>query len=339
MINTTKPAFKHSRTENRRSASTAGHDLKKICIYAQYCSFDYLSFRQLSGQICYKFLAPAMSIPRRKHMMTRSVKLALWLVLNSLQLSAFAQTNSELPSVEKVTGREQSKSSALSFSAGLLEAKGDYKSALDNYQKILEIYKNDPGIGANSARAAWAMSKIAVVQNKAGKKEDAARKCKEALALIDGQTPDNNPDEGNYIVMTRQNCLMVLDKDMPPKSPPHAPKVTLKPIAVSEIEDLDEREKQVAELLSLSAKKKDNSSQEYLKRALYLANIYTLKKKYKDAEPLFKKVISALEKKFGKSSAALLNPLSNYGYMLSQAGRKLEAETLLKRMKTIAQEK
>lgn len=249
-----------------------------------------------------------------------------------------AESSTDLSAVEKVTGRVQTKVSGLSFAAAMLEAKGDYKKALENYKQLLEIFKNDTGLGPDSARYAWALSKIAVCQNKLQNKPEAQKLCKEALSLIDGLTPDNSPTDGNYIILSRQNCLIVLDKEMPPNSPPKNPKQKLKSIVACEIENLQEEENQLKQVLAAEAKKKAKTSTGQINNWLYLANIYTLEKKYAEAEPLFKKSIAGLEKQSGKTSEKLLPALSNYGFMLKQAGKEKEAELVLKRMRTIAKE-
>lgn len=278
--------------------------------------------------------------------------------------SSYAQSTAEIDQVTKLTKRVQTKGSALAFLGGIAESKGDYKKARDNYKKMLEIYKNDPGIGPNSARYAYALSKIALCDNKIDTlKADASKVCKEALAIIEGQTPDTNPGEGNYVVMTRQNCAMILGKGMPAQSTPRPPQVQLKCIPSSEISDLAYNEKTARAALSScekvikgatpavlkstaagsgkASKEVKNAlveaaKKDYLRQELYLANICTLEKKYSDAEPLFKKVIAAIESKFGKNSPQLLTPLSNYGYMLKESGKEDAAEEVLKRLQQVS---
>lgn len=251
---------------------------------------------------------------------------------------ALAESATDLSAVEKVTGRVQTKASGLSFSSAMLEGKGDYKKALENYKQLLEIFKNDPGLGPDSARYAWALSKTAICQNKLQNKPEAQKLCKEALALIDGLTPDNSPIDGNYLILTRQNCLIVLDKEMPPKSPARNPKQKLKSIVACDIDNLQEEENQLKQIIATEAKKKGKLSAEQMNNWLYLANIYTLEKKYTEAEPLFKKAMAAQEKQYGKTGEKLLPALSNYGFMLKQAGKEKEAQLILKRMQLIAKE-
>lgn len=255
-------------------------------------------------------------------------------LFTSIALPAFSQTQAEIEQVTNLTRRAQTNASTLTFVASLAESKGDNKKALDSYNKLLGIYKIDPGIGPGSAKCAWILSKIALCQNKIEQKQEAAKTCKEALAIIEGQSPENNPAEGNYVIMTRQNCSIVLGKDMPPPAPPKKPEPQLKTIPQSDISDLNAQEKRTSELFS-SLQKKEPASDKTVNCELYLANLYTLQKKNQDAEPHFKKVIAALEKKHGKKSANLLTALSNYGYMLKQAGREKEAQDIVNRMKQL----
>lgn len=214
--------------------------------------------------------------------------------------------------------------------AALAESKGEYKKARDNYNKILDIYKSDPGIGTESARYAYIMAKSAVCENRQGDKTLAAKKCKEAITIANGNF-DNSASENNYRIMTRQTCATVLGKDLPAasKAEPKAITLQFKPIATSDIHDLAKRELEVKKFI---AEDKKASAVVQMKRNLYLANIYTLEKKYLLAEPLFKKVIANVEKKYGKHSPQLLTPLSNYGFLLKQQGKQKEADAVLKRM-------
>jgi tetratricopeptide (TPR) repeat protein len=247
----------------------------------------------------------------------------------------WAQTQSEINQVSTITKREQTNASALNFIASLSLTKGDYKKAESCYKKILDIYKNDPGVGPKSAKYAMYMSKVALCQTRLDQKADAIKTSKEALSIISGQTPRNNPEEGNFIIMTRQNCTQILGKDMPPQGPPKAPAPQLKSIPLSEIANLHEREKQAVLFVS-RAEKKGKSSKAYMKDVLYLANIYTLEKKYSLADPLFQKSLQIAEKKFGKNSMELQTPLSNYGYMLMQTGNTNAAQGILSRMQQIS---
>lgn len=245
----------------------------------------------------------------------------------------FCQSQAEIDQVTTITKRVQTNCSALIFIAGLAQTNGDYKKAESCYKKILDLYKTDPGIGPKSAKYAWILSRIALCDLKLEENSKAAKQSKEALVIIDGQTPDNNPDEGNFIIMTRQNCAVILGKSMPPLVPAKPPELRLKSIALTEIPNLKEREKQVQGFLHTAEQKKSGSA--YMKDLLYLANVYTLEKKNTEAEPLFKRAISLAEKKSGKNSPELLTPLANYGYLLQQAGKQKEAGEILSRMEQI----
>lgn len=265
-------------------------------------------------------------------MKTSNSLIALFLIAMALSAGtpSWSQTPAELARVKKITkNTRQTKSSSLLMLAGLAEAKGDYKKAKDYYGKILTIYKNDPGIGPASAKYAYMMAKEAQCDFRVGKKDLAIKRCKEALAIAEARRSD--PKEYNFFLGTRQACGIVLGKNMP-KSGKVAAKIPvpeLKTIPSSDIHDLAEREKEVKKFM---AQDKSQSSPEQVKRTLYLANVYTLEKKYSNAEPLFKKVISDIEKKNGKFSPQLLTPLSNYGYLLKQQGKQQEADAVLKRM-------
>jgi tetratricopeptide (TPR) repeat protein len=273
---------------------------------------------------------------------------------------AFAQSKAEIDQVTNITKHVQTNYSALTFLADLAETKGDYKKEESCNNKILEIYKTDPGIGTKSARYAMVLSKIAHCDLLLNKRDEAAKNCKEALGIIDGMTDSNNPDEFNYVLMTKETCRQVMGKSMPQSGPPKAQALVLKPIPTSEIANMQDREKQVKTFMqnrekqiqyltllsegkarAKGIKRKEAASKleaaklAYMKDMLYLANIYTLEKKYTLADPMFTKSLALIEKKTGKISAELMTPLSNYGYFLAQAGRKTEADTVLYRMQQI----
>lgn len=243
-----------------------------------------------------------------------------------------APQESETQKVAKITGRTQSKISALVFAAQLHESKSEYKAALDAYEKIWNIYKADPGLGPESARAAWAKAKISLLESRLLKKADAEKNAQEALRIVQGLSPDWDINEANYLVMAREILKAVLGKNMPApgKTPLRDP--ILKPFVVCDLEDIKQSEKLLQELLAESEKNKDFTSQKYCKRAIFLANIYTIQKKYTLAAPLFKKAIPAIEKRAGKNSIELSQAISNYGYMLKQQGNEAQAQEQLKRL-------
>jgi tetratricopeptide (TPR) repeat protein len=249
-------------------------------------------------------------------------------------LPAFSQTSTELDQVSTITRRAQSNASALLFVANLAEAKGDYKKAIESYNKLSGIYKSDPGIGPNSAKCAWLVSKVAICYNKLERKEEAAKKCRESLAILSADTYDGNPADEGFAVMARENCSPILGKEMPAAAAAKPAQAKLHIIPACDFADIAESEKQVKDQLSV-LQKKEPSGFRTLKGQLYLADIYTLEKKYAEAEPLFKKTISGLQKKFGKGDQQLLEPLSNYGYMLQAAGKQKEADDVLKHMQEI----
>ena len=253
--------------------------------------------------------------------------------------AVFSQTQAELDQVKAITKRVPTNCSALIFIAGTAQARGDYKKAESSFKKILDIYKNDPGIGPKSVRYAWILSRLALCHLYSGEKTEAARTGKEALALIDGQTPENNPDEANFLVAARQNCTLVLGKDTPAPGPAKAPDLQLKSIPASDIGNLAEQEKQTREYLRTfeqnNTHKSAASESAYTRALLYQSNIYTLEKRNAEAELLFKKAINLIEKQSGKNSAVLLTPLSNYGYLLQQSGKKTDADAVLARMQKI----
>jgi tetratricopeptide (TPR) repeat protein len=248
---------------------------------------------------------------------------------------AFSQSKADLGQVNTLSRRLPTSCAALIFIAGIAQGKGEYKKAENCYKKVLDIYKNDPGIGAKAPKYAWILSRIALCQSRSGNKTEAAKQSKEALALVDGLIPDRcSGEEGNFVITVRQNCEMILGKDMPPPGPPRTLPLELKTIPASDIANLEETEKQTKECLR-QAEKKNKASSASMKDMLYLANIYTLEKKNKQAEPLFKKSITLAEKIYGKNASELIDPLSNYGYLLQETGRQKQAEALLKRMQQI----
>ena len=248
-------------------------------------------------------------------------------------LPAWSQTPAEMARVKKLTKRPQTKASSLLVLAGLAESKGDYKKAKEYYGTLLDIYKNDPGVGPDSPRCAYMIAKQGQCEKRVGNKAEAEKKANEALAMVkDYHGTDSK--ENNYVLMTRQNCSIIMGKALPaPAKAKSIPVPQFKTIPSSDIQDLAQEEKQVKEFMAEHLKKKlDPASPEQMKRILYLANVYTLEKKYSQAEPLFKQVIANIEKKSGKHSPQLLSPLSNYGFLLKQQGKIQESNEVLKRM-------
>lgn len=272
-------------------------------------------------------------------MQIQKSSLALFLLIAATAmvpaLSAAEQAESGQAQIEQITGRSQSQASALVFSAQLDEAKSEYKKALDTYQELLNIYTKDPGLGADSARAAWALAKMSYCQARLGRIEQAAKSAKDSLNAMSGLNASNTPKDTNYLVTARELCRAVLGKSMP-GSAAKQKNPALKPFVLCDLENMDESAKLVKQILARSEKTKESSSLEYAKRTLFLANVYTIKKRYAEAEPLFKKALAAFEKRSGKMSPYLIEPLSNYGYMLEQSGRKTEAEQVLSRLATIS---
>lgn len=264
------------------------------------------------------------------------------IVLNGFCLSlifsypAWSQTQEEIDYVTKAMKRPQTKSSTLSFFAGLYEGQGQYAKAIEYYKKMQDIYAADPGLGPTSVKYAWLLTKLAICYKASGNTNEALSLCKRAVSIVGDRTPENSPIEVNYLNGVAENCKIVLGSVPLPKSPAKliAPVTELQGIPSSEITNLDTQEL-VAIQSAQSAMRYGTDSHEYLKELLYLANILTLKKKYTDAEPLFKKIIGQVEEKRGAETQMLLVPLSNYGYMLKQSGRTAEADSILERIKRI----
>lgn len=256
--------------------------------------------------------------------------LLMVMVASNVTTAVHAQTNEQVAAVAKQLGRPQTKASALSFMAGFNQQRGKLDDALKCYDGMLRIYASDPGIGADSPKYAWALARKALVLQQIGKKPEAQVAAKEALTLITGLTPQNAPDDADYLksvindassIVGQQPVLAVLRAKM------RAPSPKFKPIAISEIPDLNMR---IASVQKMVANKQ---SPDYMQNVLYLANLYALQKKYDLAEPKFKEVIAYAEKLH--DPGALIVPLSNYGYMLKSANRAKEASVIQKRLEAI----
>lgn len=264
----------------------------------------------------------------------RALTILLLGFLSSSQLAVFAQTQAELDQIKSITKRAPTNCSTLVLTASLALTNMDYKKAESCYNKVLDIYKSDPGLGPRSVKYAWVLSRLALCKMRSGQKTESLRLCKEALAIIDSQNVGANASEDTYIITTRENCEQVLGKGSTVEAAPKLPPLQLKSIPLSDIADIKQQEKQTRERLSkVCGRGKTGSA--YTRELLYLANIYTLEKKSREAEPLFKEAISRVEKESGKNSPALLSPLSNYGYLLVQLQRHREATALLARMQKI----
>ncbi len=250
--------------------------------------------------------------------------------------SASAESNTglsptEIKEIKKVTKSEQTMAGSYLVLAALAESKGQWKKARSYYEKILEIYKTDPGIGTRSARYAYYLSKSASCDKRVGDKDAAQKKVQESLSIVNGKDFSSNTKEHNYELMTRDTCALVIGK-APEKKPAQKPLPELTTIAASDIKDLAERERQVKEYM---ATEKNKNSPEQMNRRIYLANVYTLEKKYDLADAQFKQILRDIETKQGKHSPQLLTPLSNYGFLLKQQGKQKEADAILNRMQLL----
>lgn len=259
--------------------------------------------------------------------------LALVLALATTAAAPYAvqaQTDQQVAAVAKQLGRPQTKASTLSFMAGFNQQQGKFVDAVKCYDAMLKIYAYDPGIGADSPKYAWALARRALVLQQLGKREEAQKSAKEALALITGLTPQNSPEDGDYLRSVINDAAVVVGKEpvlAVLKAKGRPPSAKLKPIAASEIPDLNAR---VAEVQKAVADKKAPG---YMQNSLYLANLYTLQKKYDLAEAKFKEVLAYAEAQ--KKPGLLITPLRNYGYMLKVANRIKEATDVQKRLEKI----
>lgn len=253
-------------------------------------------------------------------------------MLNAANAESSASLSpAEIKEVRKVTHTEQPLAASYLVLAALAETKGQWKKARAYYEKILDIYKNDPGIGTNSARYAYILSKAASCDKRLGEKDLANKKCQDALAIVNSKNFSDNIKEHNYDLMTRDTCAAVIGKAPAKKQEPKSlPELTT--IAASDIKDLAEREKQVKLYM---ANEKNKNSAEQMNRRIYLANVYTLEKKFDLAEAQFKQILRDIESKEGKHSPRLLTPLSNYGFMLKQQGKQKESDLCLERMQAL----
>jgi tetratricopeptide (TPR) repeat protein len=91
-----------------------------------------------------------------------AVCLASLFIQIALQYSAapvYCQTQEEMDGATKILGRPQTKTSALSFWAGVAEGKKYYAKAADYYANMEKLYELD--FGPFNGRVAWAMAKRA----------------------------------------------------------------------------------------------------------------------------------------------------------------------------------
>jgi len=123
---------------------------------------------------------------------------------------SFAQTQEEMDLVTHRFGRPQTKSSTCSFLAGQFEATGQFEKAIEYYSKMLKVYADDPALGPTSPKYAWALTKIALCEKKAGHSSKAAALCKKARDIVSGRTPDNDRFNTDYLNGIEKNCLSIL---------------------------------------------------------------------------------------------------------------------------------
>lgn len=249
---------------------------------------------------------------------------------------AFAQTKEEIDFVTKTVGRKQTPASTLSFLAGSEQGQRKFTQAITRYEAMLKIYAADPGLGKDCPKYAWGLARKAQCLKALGKDKDAIADSKRAIEIVSDFPPKVYPAEKTYVNDAIDFAASVIGTDavvkyFKSKRPLRRP-TALKPIAASEIADIAERTTKTK--ATVAAMAKDNP--DYYLETLYLANLYTLQKKYAIAEPLFKSVIEWSNKNFaGKDNRSLLVPLSNYGYMLQQSGRVDEARNIAAKLREL----
>lgn len=129
-----------------------------------------------------------------------------------LAAPGYCQSKEVVEQISKITKRQQTSASALLFACGLAEAKGDYKGAAESYSQLLQIYKDDPGVGSKSARFAWILSKLALCQSKLNEKDEATKTCTDAMSVINGKFSVRTAEDGELIEVARRNCSRILGK-------------------------------------------------------------------------------------------------------------------------------
>lgn len=235
--------------------------------------------------------------------------------------------------------------------AGSFFWEGRFEQAADYYQKMAAIYASDPGLGLDSVKYAWALTWQARAVNEAGKanrsqkpeqtlassqtRTQALELCRKALAIIGGQTPENNHYDALYLREIKDNTDSVMGESEAEAERKKHPEMTppkLAGLAISEIPDVKVQIAQTKRTVHKHADSTGKHDRAGMKEVLYLANLYTLDKDYAEAEPLFKEVLSFAESQYGHEHAMLLTPLANYGYMLKEAGRASEAQAVHTRL-------
>lgn len=266
-------------------------------------------------------------------MHTRKCFFALVLLMLVCPTGVFAQTKEEIELVTKTMGRKQTPASTLSFLAGTAQGHGKFAEALSCYDRMLKIYAADPALGNESPKYGWGLARRSQCLKALGRDEEALADSKRAIEIVSDYPPKIFPVEASYVNGAIDCAVSVMGTSAVVEyfkaKKPRRPSVKLKPIAGSEIADIDERTQQTKQKLAALAK----DDREYFMQALYLANLYTLQKKYDLAEPLFKQVIDWSRKQ--NSERYLMVPLSNYGYMLVQSGRIDEGKRIEEELKAI----
>lgn len=250
---------------------------------------------------------------------------------------ASGQTQEEIDHVTRILGRPQTRSSTCSYLAGIQEGLQHYEKAIEYYKKMLQIYGSDPALGTKSAKYAWCLTKIAFCEKARGNQNVAESLCNQALEITKGRTADNENYDADYLKGIAKYSSIVFGRTIRLSAPSIPTAVNLvSGLPVSEVNNLAEKEVGAIGRVA-AARAHGPRDMRLLRELLYLANVYTLEGKYKQAESTFKEVIAAAEGQFGKNSGMLMKPLSNYGYMLQLQGRTKEAEETLQRMKAINQ--
>jgi tetratricopeptide (TPR) repeat protein len=128
---------------------------------------------------------------------------SLGIVLSSVFCcSAGAQTQEQIDEAARLLGRPQTKTSALSFWAGVAEGEGKYEEANKFYVQMQALYELD--FGPLNGRVAWMLAKQALCFSKLGDRQKAAGLVSRAQEMIASRFAASEGGERKYFESARQ---------------------------------------------------------------------------------------------------------------------------------------
>jgi tetratricopeptide (TPR) repeat protein len=233
--------------------------------------------------------------------------------------AAGAQTQAEMENVERILHAPQTKTSTLSFYAGMYLGSGQNDKALEYYSKMKALYEQK--YPAGSAPMIWINSQIALCYFKLNDKDKAVALAKQCLAEAD-KIPASDKEQLALpsLKIAKETATAIIEGKTPS-------------ITSGKIDLAEEERKAVAE--AEENKKRGAYSQGYALSLIQLGRVYALEKKYDKAAESYKFAIHIMTDMIGPLHPALAPVLNAYALTLDAIGDQKTSAEMRERIRLI----